>query len=105
MRVFILDREKITKYNLPNKISGAFAFDYTPPDSKVARTINIEASDNNWIIKNNESVEVLNLNTASTNTTLQEHSIYQLKIKGIEDIITLYCMGNIDNNSKRYAPN
>ena len=105
MRVFILDKEKITKYNLPNKISGAFAFDYTPPDSKVARTINIEANDNNWIIKNNESVEVLNLNTASTNTTLQEHSIYQLKIKGIEDIITLYCMGNIDNNSKRYAPN
>ena len=35
------------KFNLPEKVSGAFAIDYLPVNSKIKRTISIEAKDNN----------------------------------------------------------
>ena len=104
MRVFILDRDKITKFNLPIKVSGAFVFSYVPVESKVRRTVNIEAQNNKWIIKSNGSVDVVTSNLDGI-VELEEYNYYQLKIKDRNDIIILYCVPSIENDSKRYQIN
>ena len=80
MRIFILDKEKVTKFNLPSKVSGAFAIDYLPVGSKIKRTVSIEAFENQWIVKSNGSVDVLNGNVVLDNAILNEYSCQQITV-------------------------
>ena len=104
MRVFILDRDKITKFNLPKKISGAYVIDYLPVDSKIRRSVNIEAQEDKWMIKSNGSVDVV---TSSVDgiVELKEYSFYQLRIKDRNDVLILYCMPSVEESYKKYRLN
>ena len=103
MRVFILDKEKITKFNLPEKIAGVFAIDYLPINSKIKRTISIEALDGNWIVKSNGSVNVIGGNLIQEHAILKEYTFQQIQVRGREDCIGIYCMPSIESNFVRYT--
>ncbi len=102
MRIFILDKEKITKFNLPTKISGVFAIDYLPVDSKIKRTVSVEAENNNWILKSNGSINVLNGNTIVEKSQLIEYRCLQLQIKGRNDFVIIYALPSFEEKSTRY---
>ena len=102
MRVFILDKEKITKFNLPNKAIGAYAIDYLPVNSKIKRTISIEARDEKWVVKSNGSVNIITDNLIQEMATLEEYQYQSIQIKGREDHIGLYCIPSVENNFTRY---
>ena len=104
MRIYILDRDKITKFNLPKKVSGAYVIDYLPVDSKIRRSVNVEAQGDKWIIKSNGSVDVVTSSVDGT-VELQEYNFYQLRIKDRNDILILYCMPSVENSYKRYRLN
>lgn len=102
MRVFILDKAKITKFNLPEQISGVYAIDYLPVDSKIQRTINIEAQDEKWIMKSNGSVNIISGNHIQENAVLEEYQYQPIQIKGRNDIIGIYCVPSVEENLVRY---
>lgn len=58
MRVSLIDSEKITEMILPNEISGVFFMKYYLKNEDVEKLINIEAENNEWVIKSNGSVNV-----------------------------------------------
>ena len=102
MRVFILDKEKITKFNLPNKVSGVYAIDYLPVGSKIKRTVSIEARDEKWIVKSNGSVNIVSGNMIQEVATLEEYQYQPIQIKGRNDYIGIYCIPSIEDTYTRY---
>ena len=102
MRVFILDKEKITKFNLPNKVSGVYAIDYLPVGSKIKRTVSIEARDEKWIIKSNGSVNIVSGNMIQEVATLEEYQYQPIQIKGRNDYIGIYCIPSVEETFTRY---
>lgn len=103
MRIFVLDKEKITKFNLPEKVAGAFAIDYLPVNSKIKRTISIEAKNNNWIVKSNSSINVLSGELIQEEAILQEHKYQPIQVKGRTDTIGIYCVPSIEPTYNRYT--
>jgi len=101
VRIFILDREKITKFNLPEKISGIFIINYTPVNSKINRTINIEAQDNQWIVKSNDSINVISGNMILETAVLNEYGYQTMYIKDRKEYIGVYCLPNKDKDKAR----
>ena len=102
MRVFILDKEKITKFNLPNKVSGVYAIDYLPVGSKIKRTVSIEARDEKWIIKSNGSVNIVSGNMIQEVATLEEYQYQPIQIKGRNDYVGIYCVPSVEETFTRY---
>ena len=102
MRVFILDKEKITKFNLPNKVSGVYAIDYLPVGSKIKRTVSIEARDDKWIIKSNGSVNIVSGNMIQEVAILEEYQYQPIQIKGRNDYIGIYCIPSVEEKFTRY---
>ena len=102
MRVFILDKEKITKFNLPNKVSGVYAIDYLPVGSKIKRTVSIEARDEKWIVKSNGSVNIVSGNMIQEVAVLEEYQYQPIQIKGRNDYIGIYCIPSVEEKSTRY---
>ena len=102
LRVFILDKEKITKFNLPNKVSGVYAIDYLPVGSKIKRTVSIEARDEKWIVKSNGSVNIVSGNMIQEVATLEEYQYQPIQIKGRNDYIGIYCIPSIEDTYTRY---
>lgn len=102
MRIFILDKEKITKFNLPSKIAGVFAIDYLPVGSKIKRTISVESLNDKWIIKSNGSINVVMGDSIVENSYLVEYQCLQLQVKDKDDFIVVYSLPGIETNSTRY---
>ena len=53
MKIYILDKYKITKFNLPEKIEDSFLISYSGYNNKKDNFITIEAEDNKWQLKSN----------------------------------------------------
>lgn len=102
MRIFILDKEKITKFNLPSKVSGVFAIDYLPVDSKVKRTVSIEAENNSWILKSNGSINVINGNAIIEKSPLIEYRCLQLQVRDRNDFVIIYAFPSFEQQPVRY---
>ena len=102
MRIFILDKEKITKFNLPSKVSGVFAIDYLPVDSRVKRTVSVEAENDNWILKSNGSINVINGNAIMEKVPLVEYRCLQLQVKGRNDFVIIYALPSFEQHPVRY---
>ena len=51
MKIFILDKFKITKFNLPEKIEDSFLIPYKSYNNTNENLITVEAVENNWQLK------------------------------------------------------
>ena len=59
LRIFIADKDKLTKFNLPKEAEESFLVTYKPNNSKKEYTINIEARENKWVLKSNGLVNIV----------------------------------------------
>lgn len=81
MIVSLLSKSAISSITLPDKIRGKFAI----PAGNGA-TIDIEGIDENWILKSNKKVKILESNKQfADECILTDMSIYNLQIKGSKD--------------------
>ncbi len=105
MRVLLVDKEKITKLTLPEEIDGVFTLEYIPNDSKVTKELFIEAIDNQWVLKSNGSINVLDNNRVVASCVLTNFLHIEVNINATTNNLDLYCMPNIDDNKQRLAVN
>ena len=105
MRILLVDREKITKLTLPEEIDGVFTLEYLPIDSKVTKELSIEAINNQWVLKSNGSINVLENNHVIETCVLTDFLHIKVNINATTNILNLYCMPNIDDNKQRLAVN
>jgi len=92
MKIFILDKFKITKFNLPEKIEDSFLIPYKGETNKNDIAVTVEASDDKWQLKSNGSVNILDGSNIVDNVILEDYNYYTLKILGQEDFATLFAL-------------
>ena len=97
MRVLLLDNEKITKMTLPDEVDGVFLMKYNPSWANSIKNINIEARDGKWILKSNESVNVVINNKIETEIALELHMHIKLLVIGADEMVDFYCLPTIDD--------
>lgn len=96
MKLFILDKCKITKFNLPEKIEDSFLIPYMSTGDFKENMITVEAEQEKWYLKSNGNVNVINGKVFEPKTILEEYKIYSLKILNQDEIISLVALPDVD---------
>ena len=98
MKIFILDKYKITKFNLPEKIEDSFLIPYKVKRKKQEHVVTIEGENGSWYLKSNGNVNVMNGTFASSKCQLptDKYTNYDLKILGSDDPVVLFAMPSND---------
>lgn len=98
MKIFILDKHKITKFNLPEKIEDSFLIPYKVKNKKQEHFVTIESENGNWYLKSNGNVNVLSnqMIASKQQLLLDKYTNHSLKILGFEDQVVLFSMPSND---------
>lgn len=102
MKIYITDKNKVTRYKLPEKIDESFLFPYNYDGIKTEYQINVISNENEWIIKNDDSVNIVHQDSFEPETTLREYSFHRIKFKDINDLNFIFISPSNETNSKRY---
>ena len=92
MVVFILDKYKLTKFNLPEKVDDSFLIPYKSYNNKNDIFVTVEASDGNWQLKSNGTVNIIENSEIIESSILVNYGSYYLKILGQEEPVVLYSL-------------
>ena len=99
MKIFILDKFKITKFNLPEKVEDSFLIPYNGHNNKNDIAVTVEAVDSKWHLKSNGLVNILDGSNVVENIILDDYSYYTLKILGQEEYATLFALPSKEEES------
>ena len=99
MKLFIIDKYRISKYMLPEKIEETFLITYKAKNSNIENVITIDAEGNKWCLKSNGNVDVLNGKMITDKVILEENKYYNLKAHGINEEIILFCLPYYDKDT------
>lgn len=97
MIIYILDKNKIEKYKLPQKLDELFVINYYLEGSTEKVLINIEQVNNDLIVKSNGSVNIIENNIWS-NKKLEEYTIITAQIAETKENIFLYYKPILETN-------
>lgn len=92
MIIYLIDEDKIQKYVLPKKIESSFLVDYISTQSNTNHVITIEAENNQWYLRNNGNINVINSDGSESDTAIKLYVKYDLKILGQDKFIHLYAL-------------
>ena len=92
MKIFILDKFKITKFNLPDKVEDSFLIPYKGHNNKNDNFVTVEANEDKWQLKSNGTVNILDGTNIIDNVVLENYNYYTLKVLGQEEYATLYAL-------------
>ena len=98
MKIFILDKFKITKFNLPEKIEDSFLVPYKG-DNSHDNFATIEASDGKWQLKSNGTINIFDGTNIVENAILEDYNYYSLKVLGQNDVVTLFSLPSREQES------
>ena len=88
MVLYFIKKDKIQNYILPSQIDGNY---WINDDDNQDVSINIEASNGQWVLKN------------INNIVLKDYQFYSLKLVEGKEPIILYCAPNYDNTYNYYS--
>lgn len=103
MRLYLVNKNQIYKFNLPQKIDGSFLFSYLPTSADQEDLINIDAIDGQWKLKSNGNVNIVSNNTYLEEMILSDFSVVPLASTNTKTYSFLYCLPTIDSNTKLYS--
>ena len=92
MKIFILDKFKITKFNLPEQIEDSFLVPYKGHNNKNETSVTVEANEEKWQLKSNGTINVLDGANILDKAILENYNYYSLKVLGQEDKVTLFAL-------------
>ncbi len=92
MKIFILDRFKITKFNLPEKVEDSFLIPYIGYNTKNDNFVTVEANNGKWQLKSNGTVNIIDGTNCLDSVILENYSYYSLKILGQDGYVTLFAL-------------
>ena len=92
MIVFILDKFKLTKFNLPEKVDDSFLIPYKGYNNKSDIFVTVEASEGNWQLKSNGTVNIIEDSEIIESSILVNYGSYYLKILGQEEPVVLFSL-------------
>ena len=105
MKIFILDKFKITKFDLPKKIEDSFLIPYNSYNNKNNNYVTVEADNNNWQLKSNGNVNIVDGTNLIDKVVLTDYSCYHLKVLGQEEYATLFALPSKEEENYKLAIN
>jgi len=102
MRLSLIKNGKIYNTDLPLKISGNFWIEDKDSNNYKRNLINIEEKNGKWILKSNFDVKIVSNGVIVEEITIEEYTLYELKVKGEKYNYLLYAMPVYDNSYKEY---
>jgi len=96
-----MDGEKLTKRNLPIKVTDEFLVSYKFPGSNIENHITFEAQDNKWKIISNGNVNIIVNDNVQREKIIDEYSFTFLKVIGYNRFIVLYAMPSFETRIYR----
>ena len=99
MKIFILDKTKITKFNLPETPADSFLIPYFGQNNNNETFVTVEANDDKWELKSNGTVNILDGSNILDKVYLENFVYYTLKILGQNDYATLFALPTIDTET------
>ena len=99
MKIFILDKFKITKFNLPEKVEDSFLIPYNGYNNKNDNVVTVEANNDKWQLKSNGNVNIIDGTNLLDSVILENYSYYSLKILGQNEYGTLFAMPSKDEET------
>lgn len=97
MIIYILDKNKIVKFRLPQKLEELFVISYYPEGSTEKVLINIEQRNNELVVKSNGSVNIIE-NGMWSNKRLEEYTIITAQVAETKENIFLYYKPILETN-------
>ena len=98
MKIFILDKFKITKFNLPEKVEDSFLIPYKGYNND-DNFVTVEANENKWQLKSNGTVNIVDGTNLLESAVLDSYSYYYLKVLGQEEYATLFALPSKDEET------
>ena len=95
MKIFLIDKTKISKHELPEKIEDSFVISYKPLDGTES-FITVEAINGKWNLKSNGSVNIIGESLVLAESILENYQKYVLKFLGLDTPIILYAMPTVE---------
>ena len=99
MKIFILDKFKITKFNLPEKVDDSFLVPYIGYDGKNDDFVTVEANNDKWQLKSNGTVNIIDGTNILDSVLIDNYSCYSLKILGQQEYATLFALPSKDEET------
>ena len=81
MKLYLVDNEKLNTFDLPEKVTGSYLFSFKGNNNR-ENAINIDSSDNGWIVKSNGSVNIINNKAISPTVILKDYLELNLQLLG-----------------------
>ena len=88
MKLFLIDKNKISKYILPEEANETFTVSYS--NDLVKCFISFEGKDNKWFLKSNGNVNVFENNTEKVEAEVKICAKYDLRIVGYTEPLVAY---------------
>lgn len=97
MIIYFLESNKIYTFKLPLEISGNYILSDYDVNGNKRSLVSVEASNGNWVIKDNDEVKIYYDSMYKTEATLQLYHFYQLVVYGT-DTVLMYVAPAYDNS-------
>ena len=102
MKLYLVDNEKLNTFDLPEKVTGSYLFSFKGNNNR-ENAINIDSSDNGWIVKSNGSVNIINNKAISPTVILKDYLELHLQLLGEKTGRLLYTLPTNDKNTVSYS--
>ena len=96
MVLYILHSNKISTFNLPNKISGSYVIS-DEVDNKKEDLIKVESVNGEWVAYSNDIAQIYYNNNSVASIPLVEYQFYQLKLYD-SLVLTVYVSPGYEKN-------
>lgn len=90
MKVFLIDNNRVSKYMLPSRVDDTFLISYNNGNKDIL--ITLEGKDNNWFLKSNGTVDIIENNNVINELKVNLYDGYILKVAGLSHNIEMYFM-------------
>ena len=91
MKIFLVDKNKLNIYSLPNKIEDPYTINYISPTG-VEETLTLLVEKGKWIISSAIDIKIAKNSVEISKEELDYKAIYQLKFNDLTDSIMMYCI-------------
>lgn len=99
MRLYILEGNKIVKFDLPQKMEEYFLIKHKFFNNVDENTITVVSKNEKWYINSNVNVNIISNNSIVQSELLNDYSCYYLKVLNIKEKILLYAMPTLDRET------
>ncbi len=106
MRIYVQENNNLLKFNLPSKVDGSLLFSFKSSITGLENSINIDSRDNNWVLKSNGNVNIIDSNNnIISEILLSDYMCIPVSVSGIQNYAYIFCLPSIEEHQFCYGFN